>query len=136
MSKAKGSRAERELFHMFFDAGFIAVRAAGSGSTPLPNPDLIIGGKGRYLAIECKAIKSPYKYFDKKEIEELVLFASCFGAEPWLGLRFDREPWYFVKVEDLERTEKDYFGITLKKAKEKNITFEFLIENKKEEKRN
>lgn len=127
ISKNKGSRAERELFHKFFSAGFIAVRAAGSGSTPLPNPDLIIGGKGKYFAIECKALKAQHKYFDEKEISDLVLFAKTFGADAWLGLRFDRQPWYFVRVEHLEKTEKNYFGISLKKAKELNITFDELI---------
>ena len=33
MSKAKGGRTERELFHILWDNGFSVVRSAGSGST-------------------------------------------------------------------------------------------------------
>ncbi len=125
--KRKGSRTERELFHMFFDAGFIAVRAAGSGSTPLPSPDLIVGGKGKYFAIECKASKAPYKYFDDAELEQLTTFARIFCAEPLIGLRFDREEWLFIQLKDLEKTKKGYFGISLESAKIKGITFQTLI---------
>lgn len=117
---------------MFFDAGFIAVRAAGSGSTPLPNPDLIVGGKGKYFAIECKAVKAPYKYFEQAEIDQLLAFANCFGADAWLGLRFDREPWYFLKVHDLEQTKKGYWAVSLEHARNKGITFEKLTEIKKD----
>ena len=34
--KSKGTRTERELLHMFHEAGFGGIRAAGSGSTTLP----------------------------------------------------------------------------------------------------
>ena len=71
-TKGKGTRAERELFHMFWETGsFIGVRSAGSGSTPIPNPDLIVGNGEKTFAIECKALKSGSKYFPKKEIDEL-----------------------------------------------------------------
>ena len=45
--KRKGTRVERELFHMLHDKSFHCVRAAGSGSTPLPNPDILAGKDGR-----------------------------------------------------------------------------------------
>lgn len=127
MSKAKGSRTERELFHMFFKEGFIAVRAAGSGSTPLPNPDLIVGGKGKYFAIECKAVKAAHKYFPKEEIEQLSLFAKLFGAEAYVGLRFDREKWRFLTPSQLKLTEKGYFAASKVLAKNEGKTFEDLV---------
>ncbi|MEK6941003.1 MAG: Holliday junction resolvase Hjc [Nanoarchaeota archaeon] len=125
--KSKGNRTERELFHMFFNAGMIAVRAAGSGSTPLPSPDLVVGGNGKYYAIECKATKVPYKYFDQAELTQLETFANTFGAIPLIALRFDREEWLFIKSSDLEKTKNGNFGISLKNAKIKGITFSDLV---------
>jgi len=58
MSKRKGTLYERELFHMFWNSSWAAVRSAGSGSTPLPAPDILAGNKEKLLAIECKAIKT------------------------------------------------------------------------------
>jgi len=57
MNKAKGSRAERELLAMFWENNFGGYRSAGSGSTPLPSPDILVGNGKKYLAIECKSIK-------------------------------------------------------------------------------
>ena len=46
--KAKGSRSERELVHMFNSTGiWSAVRIAGSGLTKDPNPDVLAGNNLR-----------------------------------------------------------------------------------------
>src|SRR3989344_9493965 len=104
MSKAKGSRLERELINKFFqEENFIALRAAGSGSTPLPCPDLLVGGNGRVLAIECKGGKGS-RYIKKTQIEELLQFSKRFGAEPWVGARFDNNPWFFIQIENLKQS--------------------------------
>jgi|SRR3989344_2065846 len=128
MSKAKGSRLERELINMFFETGnHIALRAAGSGSTPLPCPDLLVGGNGRVLAIECKAGKGA-RYIKKKQIEELKIFSEKFGAEPWLGARFDNNEWLFLTIEELKTSKTgNNFVVDLKLAKEKGKTFKDLI---------
>ncbi len=126
-SKHKGTRAERELFHMLWDNGWATLRSAGSGSTPKPNPDLIASNNNRVLAIECKSIKNTKKYFEKIEIEELILFARMFGAEPWLGVRFDNYGWFFITPEDLELTKKGNPSFSLKKAKSKGLKFNDLI---------
>ena len=55
-NKGKGGRTERELIHMFYNTNiFMPLRVAGSGSTTLPAPDFLVGGKGRVLAIEFKS---------------------------------------------------------------------------------
>ena len=113
-TKGKGTRAERELFHMFWETGsYIPVRAAGSGSTPIPNPDLIVGNGEKTFAIECKALKSGSKYFPKKEIDELKIFSERFGAEPWIGIRFDNEGWWFLDLDNLGKSKNDNFRGTL-----------------------
>ena len=64
--KSKGTRGERELFHLFWNNQWGCIRTAGSGSTPLPAPDLLASKKNRYLAIECKVLKNNIK--DKYEL--------------------------------------------------------------------
>jgi len=127
-SKSKGTRLERELIHMFYDTKlFMAFRAAGSGSIPLPCPDLIAGGKGRVLAIECKAIKKNRRYLDKKQLEDLDAFGGLFGAETWVGVRFNNEEWYFLKTNHLGRSKNNIPFISLELAKNKGLQFRELI---------
>lgn len=127
MSKAKGGRTERELIKMFFDTGvFAPLRVAGSGSTTLPAPDLLVGGKGRVLAIECKSGKKR-RYIDPEQIQELKEFAAKFGAEAWIGARFDREGWYFLNIVDLHISKGGNYAVDAAIAKEKGVSFEQLV---------
>lgn len=128
MSKSKGSRAERELLHKFYDTKkWICLRAPGSGSIPLPSPDLLAGNGKKHLAIECKATKKSAKYFPLQEIEDLKTFARKFGAEPWIGLRFNNRDWYFLKPEYLRKSGKMLVA-SLKFAEKEGLSFEQLIE--------
>ncbi len=124
--KQKGTTAERELMRMFWEKGFACVRAAGSGSTPLPSPDLLVGNKLRFFAIECKATKATKVYLTEKEVNELQTFAERFGAEPWVGVKFTHVDWYFLTLEDLVKTEKSYV-VALLQAKRKGLSFEELV---------
>lgn len=127
MGKVKGSRAERELMHLFYSTGkFMPCRIAGSGSTPLPAPDLVVGGMNRVLAIECKSGKGR-RDINAKQIEELKLFSKVFGAEPILGVRFDNMPWYFLKLENIGKTSGKNYFVDEKLVLEKGIVFEELI---------
>jgi Holliday junction resolvase len=125
--KSKGTNAERDLIHQFNDNGWVAIRSAGSGSMQYPSPDILAGNNLRRLAIECKAVNDIKKYFTAKEIEELVFFANKFGAEPWVAVRFDRIDWFFLTIEDLEKTDKSYF-VDVKIAKNKGLSFEQVIQ--------
>lgn len=127
-TKAKGSFAERELIHKLHEANWGIIRSAGSGSTPLPSTDILAGNGKRYLAIECKSLKHTTKYFYPEEINQLLDFSQRFGAEPWLGIRFDRIGWFFVKPEQLERSKNGNLNMSLKLAKERGLSFDRLIE--------
>lgn len=127
MSKQKGTRAERELLHMLFDKKWHVVRAAGSGSIGLPNPDLIAGKDSRILAIECKSLSVENKYFKEQEIKELNQFSKKFGAEAWLALRFDNIGWYFIQPNKLNKTKSSYYSISLEELKRKGLNFNDLI---------
>ncbi|MBS3111872.1 Holliday junction resolvase [Candidatus Woesearchaeota archaeon] len=127
--KEKGSRAERELVHKFYDTyPWIALRAPGSGSTPLPSPDVLATNTKRYLAIECKSIKSKQKTFKPEEIEQLLEFSKRFGAEPWIGIKFNHKGWFFIKPEEIKQTKQNNYSITLNLVEEKGIKFEKLIQ--------
>ena len=127
-SKRKGTRAERELIHMFFDSNeWIAVRAAGSGSTPLPCPDIIVGNGKRILAIECKSLSDNVKYFKKEELADLLEFSRKFGAEAWVGIRFDHIGWFFLPPERLEFTKGGTPSISIEEARKNGIKFEDLL---------
>lgn len=132
-AKTKGTNAERELVHKFWSTGWTAMRAAGSGCIKYPCPDLLVGnlnankGKGRKLAIECKATKAIKQYLTKKEVDELQEFCRVFGAEPWIGVRFDKLDWYFLMLEDLQKTEGENYAVDIALAKRKGLLFEELI---------
>lgn len=124
--KSKGIGAERELVHLFWNAGWGAIRVAGSGSTKYPSPDLLAGNGVRRVAVECKAMAAPIIYLEKREVQELRIFAQKMAAEPWIGARFTSHHWLFVGMEELEETEKS-FAVNRKTAELRGLTFEELI---------
>ncbi|MBN2567151.1 Holliday junction resolvase [Candidatus Woesearchaeota archaeon] len=124
--KSIGTAAERQLVGMFWQAGWAAVRVAGSGSSQHPSPDVVAGDGTRKLAIECKVTEAKAKYFPIDEIAQLETFARTFGAEPWIGIKFKTLTWYFLAVEDLDRTGTQ-FSASLLAAKRKGLLFEELI---------
>ncbi len=125
MSKKKGSRTERELVHMFFENGWVAVRAAGSGSMPLPCPDILAGCSGRILAIECKSAKDDYIYLTKEEVSELNGFSKRIGGEAWIGVRFNNRDWAFLRAGKLKSSGK-HFAVNSRLAERKGINFKSL----------
>ena len=125
--KGKGINAERDLIHKFWATGLWgALRIAGSGSMRYPSADILATNKLRKLAIECKTAKKPWKYIEKDAIEQLKEFAELFNAEPYIAVKFSKEEWVFLTLEDLEETDKN-FMINTEKAKIKGILFEELI---------
>jgi len=125
-TKAKGSKGERELVKAFNEAGWVCIRTAGSGSSKYPAPDILAGNAIRRLAIECKVIGTTNKYFDQAEIDQLQFFARTFGAESWIGIKFPKEKWYFLMLEDLDKTPTNWV-ISVELAKRKGLTFEEVI---------
>ena len=107
-NKAKGSKAERELFSMFIDNHFRAVRVAGSGTMENADCDLIAGKPGAKYCIEAKSAKSPVKYISKDQINRFVVFSEIFGLSPVIAVRFNRLGWFFLNPLDLEDSGKNW----------------------------
>ena len=126
-TKGKGTRAERELLHLFWDAGWACTRAAGSGSIPLPSPDLLCGNGSSFLALECKALRGSQKSFSFQEIADLEAFALRFGAQAYVALRFDRSGWFFLSTKALKKTARGNYSVTLRFAQEQGLSFAQLV---------
>lgn len=126
-SKKKGTKAERELFHLFWENGWGCARVAGSGSSKRPSTDLIASNGLRTLALECKAIKTDKKYFDLESINQMFTFSRSFGAEAWIAMRFDKIGWFFVELEKLKKSKGKSSVVSLDFAKKKGRSFEELL---------
>ncbi|MBI5073030.1 Holliday junction resolvase [Candidatus Woesearchaeota archaeon] len=125
--KSKGISYERELIHMFWKTGeWAAMRVAGSGSIKYPSADILAGNALRKLAIECKSSKSESVYIPKDEVDQLQQFASKFGAEPWIAVRFHGMLWHFVSMDNLEFTESSAV-INTENIKNKGLLFNEVI---------
>ncbi len=124
-AKSRGISGERDLIHKFWAEGWASLRVAGSGSSQYPSPDVLASNNVRKLAIEAKITTATSKNFPKEEIESLRFFAEKFGAEPWIAIRFYREPWKFYTLEDLHATPG---GFSVRQEdKDKGLSFEELI---------
>lgn len=99
----KGTDSERELVNMLWRVGFAAIRSPASGAaTKNPLPDIIAGNGKRYLSIEVKSSSKDRFYIKKEDIKDLVTFSKRFGAEPYLGVKFNGEKWAFAPVDPLD----------------------------------
>jgi len=126
--KAKGTAAENELIHKFWETnGWVCVRVAGSGSTQFPSPDLLASRGDKKIVMEVKVVADVKKYFREQEIKDLEFFARKFGAEAWVGVRFDKNQWFFLPTSELEETKAKNYVITLIDMKRKGFKFEEMV---------
>lgn len=127
--KATGTKAENELIHRFWDnEGWVCVRVAGSGSTQYPAPDLLASRGDKKIVMEVKVVGGVKKYFTGQEIRDLNFFSEKFGAEPWVGVQFEKKQWYFIMTSELSVTKSDNYSISLIDMKRKGFLFEEMIE--------
>jgi Holliday junction resolvase len=116
-NKSKGSKAERELFKMFIENNYRAVRVAGSGTMENADCDLLAGKIGKKYAIEAKSTKNPNKYISKEQVENFLIFSEIFELTPVIAIRYNREGWFFISPSQLDNAGKNLV-ISLKTAKE------------------
>ncbi len=121
-NKEKGANAERELYQMFIENSYRAVRVAGSGMMENTACDLIAGKKGKKYCVEVKSCKKTSKYISKKQIEEFIIFSQIFKLKPIIAIRFNRQGWFFLNPKDLEDSGK-FWKVDLEKARKKGKKF-------------
>lgn len=121
-SNAKGDRRERELVTALDEAG----------ATTRELPDVLAGDGETFYAIEAKSSAGNPIYLSGEEIEALVYFARNFGAKPRVGVRFDREDWYFFHPGDLYQTDGGNYRVKKETALADGTDFaEFTGESRK-----
>ncbi|WP_438267137.1 Holliday junction resolvase Hjc [Halorussus salilacus] len=119
MSNAKGNRRERELVNRLDEAGFAVMRAPASGAaTERELPDVLAGDGDVFYAIEAKSSSGDPIYLTGEEVEALVYFSRNFGAKPKIGVRFDREDWYFFHPADVHQTDGGNYRVKKEAARE------------------
>ena len=127
MSKT-GSREERELVKMLWDADCAAMRApASGGATKKPLPDVLAGNGSIYLAIEVKSSSLERIYINSEKIEGLKEFSELFGAVPYIGVKFLRKKWRFICLEDLHQTKNNNYRVNIDLAFDKGLDFDELL---------
>lgn len=124
--KRKGINAERELIHLFWENGWAAVRVAGSGSMPHPCADIIAGSNGRIIVIECKTSKKQGIYIPKENVRKLGEFSRILGKEAWVGVKFNRFGWFFIRPDEMKDSGENLF-LSVEMAKKQALVFEQLI---------
>lgn len=128
MGNRKGDRRERELVNALDEAGYAVMRApASGGATQRELPDVLAGNDGNFYAIEAKSSSGKPIYLTGEEVEGLVYFARNFGAKARIGVRFDREDWYFFHPGDLYTTDGGNYRVKKEAALERGTTFESLV---------
>jgi holliday junction resolvase Hjr len=127
MSKT-GSREERELVKMLWDADCAAMRApASGGATKKPLPDVLAGNGSIYLAIEVKSSSLERIYINSEKIEGLKEFSELFGAVPYIGVKFLRKKWRFICLEDLHQTKNNNYRVNIDLAFDKGLDFDEIL---------
>jgi len=108
-NKSRGINKERDVVNFAEEQGYNALRVAGSGSAPIPLPDIVIGKQETMPSLEHKYGESPL-YIGKDEVRQLIQFTQLWcGAEPWLCARFKGDTTHYVaRPEWLPTTEKSY----------------------------
>ncbi|MFC7097218.1 Holliday junction resolvase Hjc [Halobaculum marinum] len=124
----KGDRRERELVNRLHDAGFAVMRAPASGSsTDRELPDVLAGDGRVFYAVEAKSSSGDPIYLRGEEVEALIYFARNFGAAPKIGVRFDREDWYFFHPGDLHVTDGGNYRVKKETALADGETIDDLL---------
>ena len=128
MSHRKGDRLERELVNLLDEAGFAVMRAPASGSaTERELPDVLAGDGDRFYAIEAKGSSGRPIYLTGEEVEALIYFSRNFGAKARIGVRFDREDWYFFHPGDLHVTDGGNYRVKKETALADGTGFDELV---------
>ncbi len=119
----KGANFERELVNKFYEHGWTAMRAAGSGS--IMAPDVIGMKNGDIVVIECKATKK-----DRLSLKDAIVgmkkISEISGARAYIAVKFYKEKPRFFDIAKLML--KKNFTVSLDDT---YLSFEALIGEQK-----
>jgi Holliday junction resolvase len=115
-SYRKGSKAENELVDILNDAGFVTIRAAGSGKKRFKCPDVLAFRSIEQYGFECKANESDYLQLKKQQVQDLIKWKESTNIQTFIAWRKKGGVWYFIMPEHLKENEKGY-SIDIQTAK-------------------
>ncbi|MFC2154761.1 Holliday junction resolvase Hjc [Candidatus Altiarchaeota archaeon] len=98
----RGADFERELVSMFWDHGWSALRAAGSGTTTYPVPDVVAFSEKHALAVECKTTGKD-RLSLRKAVLALQRFLENTRAIGVIAVKFLRKEPRFYTLDMIER---------------------------------
>lgn len=84
--------------------GFKVIRAAGSGVAG-DTPDLLVLGKTKKFALECKAWKDSV-YIPKGRFRQMLEWEQATNMQTYVAWKAHRQPWRFYPLQFLRETEK------------------------------
>ncbi len=122
----KGSAAERELISLLYAKGFSVLRAAGSGKSSFPAPDIVALNREKKLAIECKAWDSDYLSIPLAQMEEQIGWSERAGAEMVVAWKMPREGFFFLSPNHFVKTAKSY-AISKENAKKNGSKLDVFL---------
>ncbi|MFH1788479.1 MAG: Holliday junction resolvase Hjc [Candidatus Altiarchaeota archaeon] len=93
----KGANFERGIVSLFWENGWAAVRAAGSGTTKYPVPDVVAVKDCEVVLVECKTTSKDRIHL-KAAVEGFKRFARISGARAYISVKFDREKPRFYDI--------------------------------------
>ncbi|VVC00924.1 Holliday junction resolvase Hjc [uncultured archaeon] len=121
----KGSRAEHELMDKLMAAGFLVIRAAGSGSGS-PCPDILAFRRTEQIGFECKAVNSTSLQMRKEQVEHLKIWEEKSSITTYVAWRQTGGEWYFIRLDFLHENPKSY-AISAKEAQRVNAGLEKIL---------
>jgi len=106
----KGSRAERELMHLFSEKGYSVIRSAGSG-VGFPTPDILVFKGPFQYAFECKSWHAGELSLEKEKVQELKSWEQNTGMRTMVAWRVQgsgEKGWMFIELKHLRERGKSY----------------------------
>ncbi|MGC8479387.1 MAG: Holliday junction resolvase Hjc [Candidatus Micrarchaeia archaeon] len=123
----KGARSERELLNIFYSKGYSVLRSAGSGVNAL-GPDIIAIKNKVCIAIECKAWEKNRLSIDNDAYQKLFEWEQNTKFPTFIAWRMNNKGWFFVKLDELKKGEKDYSVTRIKAIETNRVLDNILIE--------
>ena len=124
-SYRKGSRAEHELMDKLQGAGFVVIRAAGSGSGS-PCPDILAFRRIDQYGFECKAVDSTSLQMRKEQVEHLRAWEEKTSITTYVAWRQRGGEWYFIRLQFLHQNPKSY-AISAGEAARASLSLERIL---------
>jgi len=109
------------------DAGYSAIRAAGSG-TGSPCPDILAFKGINQYGFECKAVANTNLQLRREQIDDLKIWQENTNITAYIAWRQRGGEWLFVRTDYLKEN-KIAYSLSLEDAKKFGARLESILKN-------